>query len=367
MDPLAHTLVGASMAETGLRHRSRFATVALIIGANAPDIDAFATLAGPDAMYGFRRGWTHGPVGMALLPVLMTGLLWAIDRWRPRKDDGPPVRPRALLAISYLAVLSHPALDWLNNYGVRLLMPFDGRWFYGDAIFIIDPWMWLSMAAAVVLARTGSPMGIVTWLVVGIATTGLVMWAPFVPMVIKGMWVAVVALIVIARLRPNVVKRSALVARTALATLAVYIALNLVGSAIARGQARDWLASRDVETTHVMAGPLPANPFLRDVIAFDGNRYHFVEVDWLAEETLKTSHEPIPMNDGPIARAARGIPELAGFSNWLRFPSYEVIERPDGHRVWIRDVRYSRIGASIGTARIDLDSNLKPTDVDISD
>ena len=25
-------------------------------------------------------------------------------------------------------------------------MPFDHRWFYGDAMFIIDPWLWLALA-----------------------------------------------------------------------------------------------------------------------------------------------------------------------------------------------------------------------------
>ena len=44
----------------------------------------------------------------------------------------PPARVGPLLLISYLGVLSHVLLDYLNNYGVRLLMPFSDRWFYGD-------------------------------------------------------------------------------------------------------------------------------------------------------------------------------------------------------------------------------------------
>ena len=45
-------------------------------------------------------------------------------------------------------MLTHPVLDWLNNYGIRLLMPFSPRWFYGDAVFIIDPWLWLALGGA---------------------------------------------------------------------------------------------------------------------------------------------------------------------------------------------------------------------------
>ena len=59
------------------------------------------------------------------------------------------------LLLSYLGVLTHVALDWLNTYGVRLLMPFDRRWFYGDTLFIIDPWLWLALGGGVWLARRG--------------------------------------------------------------------------------------------------------------------------------------------------------------------------------------------------------------------
>jgi hypothetical protein len=49
-----------------------------------------------------------------------------------------------------------------NTYGVRLLMPYSDRWFYGTALSIIDPWVWLAEgpAAARVLAapRFGSPL-----------------------------------------------------------------------------------------------------------------------------------------------------------------------------------------------------------------
>lgn len=48
MDPLAHTLFGATLAETGLKRLSRYATPTLLIGANLPDIDAVATAFGRD-------------------------------------------------------------------------------------------------------------------------------------------------------------------------------------------------------------------------------------------------------------------------------------------------------------------------------
>src|SRR5690606_37889478 len=132
------------------------ATAALVLGANAADVDIVAALFGGDAALHYRRGWTHGVLALAVLPVVQTGALLAFDRAvrRRRRPDAPPARVRPLFALSLLAVLTHPVLDWLNTYGVRLLMPFDGTWFYGDALFIVDPWLWLLAAASVVLARS---------------------------------------------------------------------------------------------------------------------------------------------------------------------------------------------------------------------
>jgi membrane-bound metal-dependent hydrolase YbcI (DUF457 family) len=152
MDNVCHTLVGAAFGEAGLKQRTRFGQSTLMIAANLPDLDVlvFATDVPSVA---FRRGWTHGTMAQALLPVLLATTFYAIGRMRSVRADGVPVRMGWLLLLSYVGVLSHVALDWLNSYGIRLPMPFDGRWFYGDTLFIIDPWLWLTLGVGVWLAR----------------------------------------------------------------------------------------------------------------------------------------------------------------------------------------------------------------------
>jgi inner membrane protein len=129
MDNVCHTLVGAAMAEAGLKKYTPYATPVLMIAANIPDLDVlvFVTDIPPVS---FRRGWTHGVVGQALLPIGLTLAVMAWARWR-----GRPVRAAWVLALSYLALYSHLFLDFLNNYGVRLLAPIEWRWFHGDAVF----------------------------------------------------------------------------------------------------------------------------------------------------------------------------------------------------------------------------------------
>ena len=42
MDPVAHTLFGATLAHTGLRAQTRLGTATLLIGANLPDVDVLS-------------------------------------------------------------------------------------------------------------------------------------------------------------------------------------------------------------------------------------------------------------------------------------------------------------------------------------
>ena len=72
MDPIAHTLVGASLAETPLKRLSALAAPTLILGANAPDIDVITIFFDRDISLGFRRGWTHGILAIVFLPLIKT-------------------------------------------------------------------------------------------------------------------------------------------------------------------------------------------------------------------------------------------------------------------------------------------------------
>ena len=105
-----------------------------------------------------RRGMTHGPIAMLVLPLLLTGAMLAGSiAGRRGAASGPagrlPVRPGWLLALAYIGCLSHPLFDWMNSYGIRLLEPFSHRWFYGDALFIVDPWLLAILGAGHWLSR----------------------------------------------------------------------------------------------------------------------------------------------------------------------------------------------------------------------
>lgn len=143
MDNLTHSLVGAVLGQAGLKRTTGLAMPALIIGANLPDVDAacFFWLKGTEHL-AFRRGITHGPPALVLLPLVLAGILWGWDRWQTKRGTRPearlPVRFGGFYAMAFIGCLSHPFFDWLNVYGIRLLEPFSSQWFYGDTLFIID-------------------------------------------------------------------------------------------------------------------------------------------------------------------------------------------------------------------------------------
>jgi inner membrane protein len=141
MDNLTHSFAGALLAQMGLKKLSGRATSTLVIAANIPDIDAVTTLLGRQSLI-LRRGLTHGPIALALLPLILTGLVLLWNRWRPVDQ---PIRLWPLLLCAYIGTMSHPALDWLNSYGVRLLEPFSSTWYAGDTLFIIDIWVWAAL------------------------------------------------------------------------------------------------------------------------------------------------------------------------------------------------------------------------------
>ncbi|WP_299328210.1 metal-dependent hydrolase [Parasphingopyxis sp.] len=156
MDNLTHGLTGAVLGQLGLKKKTGLGMATLIIAANLPDIDALATLFGEYQSLALRRGVAHGPFGVLILPILLTGVMIAFDRWQERRGKRPekrlPIHKGWLLALAYIGAISHPMLDYLNSYGVRFLEPFSDQWFYGDTLFIIDVWVWAALGIALWLS-----------------------------------------------------------------------------------------------------------------------------------------------------------------------------------------------------------------------
>ena len=365
MEPFAHTLAGACLSEAGLNRRSPLAASTLIVAANLPDLDGACYVHSADLAFAWRRGWTHGVLAMCVLPLLLAGAMLVIDRMirRRRRPESERTRFLPLLALSVLGVLSHVFLDWLNNYGVRLLTPFSDRWFYGDALFIVDPWLWLLLGGAVMFAWTVRTRAIVAWILLATGTTALMMVSPLVSNAARVLWLGGVAGWIAARLLVPAARRQG-VAVAAIIGACLYVGVMIAGSRLAERQVRTLAQTRGWRIERVAAMPVPAAPTRRLVIAVAADRYLFVPVDWTRgpNANVQPATEPRGPLD-PIVVAALGSPSAQGVRRWLRFPSYEVHQMRDGHyRVTIRDARFA-VGNLPGfgvVAIVDVDRSVHP-------
>jgi len=179
MDNLTHSLVGLAAAKAGLEKLSPGATALCVLAANSPDADLVTLIGGRWLYLQNHRGLTHsivGTIALALaLPLVFHGVAWLIAGLRKRE---PATRLRGLMIASIIVTASHPLLDWTNNYGVRLLLPWNSRWFYGDLVFIMDPVFWLVLGGAAFLVTSRTKNQIVTWCAIALVPSMLVFFGP---------------------------------------------------------------------------------------------------------------------------------------------------------------------------------------------
>lgn len=366
MDPLTHTLAGATLAETPLGRvgglRRGLAIGTLLVAANLPDIDVSCYFVGSDYALGQRRGLTHGILAALLLPLLLAGVALLWDRWRSGRTGREPTRAAPLLLIAAVGVWSHPALDWLNVYGIRFLAPFDWTWFYGDGLHIVDPWLWLLLGGAVFLTRSRSPRGLVLWSLLAALTSALVI--AFAPPVARIVWLAGLTLLAALRWRrgPRTGERPALIAA---AVALLYVTILTASSALGEAMVRRELHARgEGPAGGVMVAPEPTDPLHRRVVAETPEGYRLGRISWLGSPPLVFEERIVPYpRMTPVVRAALRAPSVAGFVTWMRYPFVEVSPEGSGYRVDLIDLRYARRATGdFGTASVRLGADLAPVE-----
>ncbi len=277
MDNLTHSLVGLAIAKAGLERASPAATTVCLIAANAPDADILTAVGGSWTYLHNHRGLTHSIVGTLALALFIPTLFWMADRVYARYLRKPPrVRFRGLLLASLVASASHPLLDWANSYGVRPLLPWSGEWFYGDLVFIVDPWLWLSVGGAAFLLTSATKWRVATWTALAAIITTAIFVLPAragieYPAFSRGLWLFGLAGLALAH-RARIGHRYGVsVAIAALALVIIYLGgLSILhGRALERAESvAAQIAGRDGETTlRLAAMPVLANPLRWQCVA----------------------------------------------------------------------------------------------------
>jgi inner membrane protein len=296
LDNLCHALVGAACVRARVVPPARLGLVTSVIAANLPDLDVLV-FASDVPSVAFRRGWTHGVLAQAVMPAALAGLMFVTAKRRSGSAAKAALGP--LILLSYLGVVLHVFMDYLNTYGVRLLMPFSGRWFYGDSLFIVDPWLWILFGTSVVLGGRN-------------------------------------------RVRA---------ARMLIAVAAAYILIMMGSARAARNIVADaWVRETGTAAQSLMVGPVPVDPFRKAVIVDAGDRYRTGTFNWFDRRTVFTDLT-IGKNAGhPAVSAARHDRQIAGILVWARFPFWVIVPTAEGTRVTVRDMRFTRFARGGFTA-----------------
>ena len=325
MDNFTHSLAGWALGQAGLKRKTGLGMAALILGANMPDIDVvLEPLFGlPSIQY--HRGFTHGVGGVAIMPFLLACLLLALDRWQGKQGDRSAearwwqqwnrrplgrdtVRFGWLVALCYIGTLTHPALDFMNTYGIQLLAPFSERWFHGDTLFIIDVWVWSILAFSIWLSRRWEKRKRTEWR------------------------------------RPAIVGLCA-----ALVYICANGLLSLKAEHATRALAQGFYG---ISPDFVMAGEVPIAFWRREIIWRRGTTLGRTSYDALSGR-MATNQTPIDTNmaDPAVAKAARQDRQLAAFLNWSLVPVARVERGPNETLVKVGDARFSDARTASGFSR----------------
>jgi inner membrane protein len=310
MDPLTHFMTGAVLSRTGFNRKAAYATAAMTLAAEAPDLDVLWSFKGPIAAFQHHRGWTHTLIGLPLEAAVVVGVFWLFHRWRlkrnkPIKQSAPVHWPRLYL-FSLIALLSHLLLDFTNNYGLRPFFPFDPRWYSASIVFIFEPVISLLLLAAFIapalFGLVGSEVG--------------ARHSPF-----RGRGWAIAAL-------------TGIVALWSLRALEHQKALQLAQSA-------DY---NNASVVRVAANPYPINPFRWQTIAETPRTYQLATADTF-NNTLNTKPQADTFYKPPTTLATlvakrSWLGEV--YLDWSRFPLVtDTGADPDGiTTVTFRDLRF---------------------------
>ena len=304
------------------------------------------------------------------------GMERAIARWRKR---APRSRYRGLLLASMIAAATHPLMDWTNNYGVRPLLPWDGSWFYGDLVFIVDPYLLLILGGASFLLTSNGRAKVAGWSLLAIAVSIVVLLAS--PARVAGggaltvariIWISSVLTFALARALKLQKRVGKSLAVAALVLVVLYCgALGWVHSLAYRSavnQAKTIAAQRGERFIRVAAMPTVANPFRWLCVAeTDRAMYRFIVGPGENAAAVYAANSPTGGDPSASPPAIERYEKLTGAGEQLvssasrdprarvllgfaRFPIAEIESNDCIGRTLVQfaDLRYTEPGASRG-------------------
>ena len=350
MDNLTHGLAGALLAQAGFRQRyGRAATVALVIGAELPDLDFVFDFAGPVAGFQNHRGITHAFVGGAGLALLGAAFLYTVLRYRTYWR---------LVGLVYLGVLLHIWMDYLTSYGTQILLPFTTGRYTADAVFIIDYFYTGIIVVALLAIRMvrgckqrrygrGSLLAILIGAVLWYTAPWFVQ-KPLMLLAVSSfgmhlvLFAALLALLAVfgRRWGPGYDCR---LGQYGITALAAYMVLCIVSQAVAKHRFAISPGLQTVDVRHISAIPLPGGFFYWRGIADTPTAYLVSKITLFPPAV--SPPEVIPKGgEHTMVQATSEYRLVRVFQEFARFPVVEYQQHGSEQMVRYFDLRFTGYG-----------------------
>ena len=366
MDNLTHSLVGLAASKAGLEKLSPGATVLCILAANVPDADIVTVVGGRWNYLHHHRGITHSIFGALLLAVALPIVFYygarLIARIRGRQ---PVVRLKGLMIASLLVTATHPFMDWTNNYGIRPFLPWSSQWFYGDFIFIVDPFLWMILGGACFLLTSKSKLQLSLWFLLALLFSYLVLVQRGLDhlMVLRGIWFIVLIVLLVSFKLSAAQRWGPRIALAALVAVSMYwgsmASLHWFAVSEAKILARTIVSQHGESVTDIAAMATLANPFRWScVVETDSAAYRFELSLAGNHRTLShlVRHERADTADSPAVDQALRDEKADIFMNFARFPVVRVVgaDCMTQTLVQLADLRYTQPGSGRGSFALDV-------------
>lgn len=368
MDNLTHSLIGLAAAKAGLDKLSPGATPLCLLAANVPDADVVTLIAGRWTYLHHHRGITHSIAGTFVLALLLPLIFYLVDKLIAGiRKRAPVVRLRGLIIAGLMVSVTHPFMDWTNNYGVRPLLPFSSQWFYGDFVFIIDPFLWLMLGGAVFLVTSKSKKQIAAWLIIAIIPSYVVMFGSRGTVssatVVGIVWMIALVTFVVLFMRDAGARWGHRIPRVALGVVAVYLvglfSIHIVALREAQALGKTIAAANNERSLDIAAMPTAANPFeWLCVVETEKAAYrYYVSVLGKHREQGNVTRLPKPeaVNSPAVTKAMDNYPARV-FLDFARFPVVRVVGEDCLTQTLVQfaDLRYTEPGSGRGTFTLDV-------------
>ena len=80
-------MTGACLGRAGFNRKTAYATLAMTLAAEAPDLDVFVGFRGPLVAFEHHRGITHTFFAAPVIALVTLAVVWLIHKWSDERNS----------------------------------------------------------------------------------------------------------------------------------------------------------------------------------------------------------------------------------------------------------------------------------------